>query len=109
MDALEKGKNSARTGAGGKVSSQMPAAPQFVAKKPNADQKPSEADSHNPFVGQGGISFKLATESTFREAGVHRAAWDGRDHSGRPVADGVYFLRLRAQGKVLTTKAVKLR
>ena len=59
MDALEKGKNSARTGAGGKVSSQMPAAPQFVAKKPNADQKPSDADSHNPFVGQGGISFKL--------------------------------------------------
>lgn len=48
-------------------------------------------------------------EDSFREAGVHRAAWDGRDASGRPVADGVYFLRLKAQGEVLTTKAVKLR
>lgn len=27
-------------------------------------------------------------------AGVHRAAWDGRDLGGRPVASGVYFARL---------------
>jgi regulator of nonsense transcripts 2 len=50
MDALEKGKISARTGAGGKVSSQMPAAPQFIAKK-------TGDDTSNPF--DGGISFKL--------------------------------------------------
>ena len=27
-------------------------------------------------------------------AGVHRAAWDGRDLGGQPVASGVYFARL---------------
>ena len=59
MDALEKGKSSARTGAGGKVSSHMPAAPQFVAKKPSADQRQTEGDTQNPFVGDAGISFKL--------------------------------------------------
>lgn len=60
MDALEKGKNSARTGAGGKVSSQMPAAPQFVAKKPSAAQKQAEGELHqNPFGVEGGISLRL--------------------------------------------------
>lgn len=59
MDALEKGKNSARTGAGGKVSSQMPAAPQYVAKKSSTDQKQAEGASQSPFVGDGGIAFKL--------------------------------------------------
>jgi hypothetical protein len=42
-------------------------------------------------------------------AGPHRATWDGLDHYGRPVADGVYFLRLRTLGSTLTTKAVKVR
>ncbi len=44
-----------------------------------------------------------------RDAGTHRVAWDGNDPYGRPVAGGVYFLRLRAGGRSLTTKAVKLR
>jgi flagellar hook assembly protein FlgD len=48
-------------------------------------------------------------EDSFRDAGVHRIRWDGRDESGRSVANGVYFLRLRALGRTLTTKAVKLR
>ena len=43
------------------------------------------------------------------EAGVHRIEWDGNDPYGRPVANGVYFLRLRAGGSSLTSKAVKLR
>jgi hypothetical protein len=42
------------------------------------------------------------------EPGRHRISWDGTDHYGRPVADGVYFLRLHAAGRTLTTKAVKL-
>jgi hypothetical protein len=44
-----------------------------------------------------------------RASGVHRVSWDGKDPYGRPVADGVYFLRLRALGRTLTTKAVKIR
>ena len=62
MDALEKGKVSARTGAGGKVSSQMPAAPEFIAKKPSADQSSSAAGGDSaamPFGGEQGMAFKL--------------------------------------------------
>lgn len=42
-------------------------------------------------------------------AGRHRVTWDGTDPFGRPVADGVYFVRLRALGNTLTTKSVKVR
>lgn len=43
------------------------------------------------------------------DAGIHRAAWDGLDTKGRDAANGVYFLRLEAGGKVLSSKAVKTR
>ncbi len=33
---------------------------------------------------------------TWRPAGAHRLAWDGRDTGGRPVAAGVYLVRVRA-------------
>jgi len=63
MDALEKGKVTARTGTGGKVSSQMPVAPQFIAKKPAvSDQRhPGEGDNTevSPFHSEEGMSFKL--------------------------------------------------
>ena len=32
------------------------------------------------------------------EAGEHTRAWDGKDRSGRAVASGVYFVRLRVTG-----------
>jgi hypothetical protein len=44
-----------------------------------------------------------------REAGIHRASWDGLDSHERPAANGVYFLRLEAEGRSLTSKAVKTR
>lgn len=62
MEALEKGKVTARTGAGGKVSSQMPAAPHFMSKKPTGDQIVSsegESVAVSPFVDGEGIAFKL--------------------------------------------------
>lgn len=64
MDALERGKVSARTGAGNKVSSQMPVAPQFVAKKQSREQshsQRSEGDSAvSPFEdGEEKMAFKL--------------------------------------------------
>ena len=63
MEALEKGKVTARS-AGGKVSSQMPAAPQFMAKKPAGDQIHSgegevASTAASPFVGEEGMQFKL--------------------------------------------------
>jgi hypothetical protein len=42
-------------------------------------------------------------------AGKHDVAWDGRDASGRPVAPGVYWYSLRADGKALTRKMVLMK
>ncbi|MFN0151739.1 MAG: FlgD immunoglobulin-like domain containing protein [bacterium] len=39
-------------------------------------------------------------------AGVHDAAWDGRDDSGRPVAAGTYFMRLSWGGLARATERV---
>jgi hypothetical protein len=44
-----------------------------------------------------------------RGAGRHEAVWDGRDESGRQVANGIYVLRLDTGGRTLTTRAVKIR
>jgi hypothetical protein len=42
-------------------------------------------------------------------AGEHVASWDGRDSRGRPVASGVYFVRVEAGGASAIGKAVLLR
>lgn len=43
------------------------------------------------------------------EAGSYRRVWDGRDSEGRDVATGVYFIRLTAEEKVLTSRVLRLR
>lgn len=45
----------------------------------------------------------------FRPAGVHSLPWDGRDDSRTLVAPGVYYARLVADGRHLTTRLVYLR
>jgi hypothetical protein len=42
-------------------------------------------------------------------AGIHAVHWSGRDDSGRPLADGVYFYRLRSDKLSLTRKMVLLK
>ena len=39
-------------------------------------------------------------------AGEQAVSWNGRDALGRPVASGVYFIRLKSGGKELTRKVV---
>jgi flagellar basal-body rod modification protein FlgD len=41
-------------------------------------------------------------------AGTHAFGWDGRDDSGRKLAQGVYVVRLDAGGEKLGVKAVLL-
>lgn len=43
------------------------------------------------------------------EAGEHELRWDGRDDSGKPVASGLYLLRLQAGGEVRSTKLLLAR
>jgi hypothetical protein len=42
-------------------------------------------------------------------AGIHEAAWEGRDNDGRPAASGIYFVRLAGEGQVATRKIVLLK
>lgn len=82
----------------------------------------------NPFAGGTRLPFTLSRGGTVelsvhdvtgrlvrtlasgtRSAGGHAPEWDGRDASGRPVASGVYFVRLRAEGAVERAKLVRLR
>jgi hypothetical protein len=44
-----------------------------------------------------------------REAGVFTIPWDGRDEGNRPVAVGVYFVRLRADDLLVTRKMLLVR
>jgi hypothetical protein len=41
--------------------------------------------------------------------GTHRLDWDMRDDDRRPVADGLYFARLRALGRTLSRSIIVLR
>ena len=42
-------------------------------------------------------------------AGTHQVIWDGRGHSGRAVASGVYFYRLEAGSQIMTRRMVMLK
>jgi len=48
-------------------------------------------------------------EQTRLPAGHHRAVWDGRDESGRPVSSGIYFYRLEADGFTAKRKMLLLK
>lgn len=43
------------------------------------------------------------------EAGVHVLVWDGRGTNGQPLASGMYFLRLVANGRVATRSIIIVR
>jgi len=99
-----------------------------------ADDAPSEAlfaleQNHpNPFNPTTAIRFTLdaTSHATLRvydvtgrmvatvlsrelPAGEHRAAWDGKNQRGEPVASGVYFYKLTAGGRAATRKMVLMR
>ncbi|NNF06264.1 MAG: T9SS type A sorting domain-containing protein, partial [Candidatus Eisenbacteria bacterium] len=44
--------------------------------------------------------------SAERDAGLHEVTWDGTDTSGRKVASGLYFYRLRTPEQTMTQKVV---
>jgi hypothetical protein len=50
-----------------------------------------------------------ALRQGFLLAGDHSVEWDGRDDAGRAASSGVYFCRLRSQGKEAVGKLVLVR
>ena len=86
------------------------------------------APAPNPLAGEATLTFALADPgevelavygvdgrrvcvlaSGWREAGLHHAMWDGRDDGRRPVAPGVFHVRLSAAGRRFTQKVAYLR
>ncbi len=87
-----------------------------------------DASYPNPFEDQATIGYRLeglgwATLEVFdllgrrvrvladgeHSAGPHTAEWDGRDGTGRAVANGIYLVRLRAGDASATRRATVLR
>ncbi|MFH1573601.1 MAG: FlgD immunoglobulin-like domain containing protein, partial [Acidobacteriota bacterium] len=50
-----------------------------------------------------------ALVDTDQAPGEYRVVWDGRDHNGTPVASGVYFYRVKWNGKSETRRMVLLK
>lgn len=82
----------------------------------------------NPFSSSTRIGFDIAREGPatlsvhdtqgrlvrrlsagIQSAGQHAVRWDGRDARGRPVAAGVYFLRLESEGVVSVGRTALIR
>ena len=89
--------------------------------------RPALAFRPNPFHGGGTIEFAVPASKSVslhlydvqgrlvREfvsespsPGTHRLAWNGQDDQGRKVPGGLYFVRLRFDGKALNLKIVGL-
>jgi hypothetical protein len=79
----------------------------------------------SPFTGSVSVSFELPRPSRVRvtvhdaagrslraladgdrSVGRHFATWDGADASGRPVASGVYFVRMESNGGATETRRI---
>jgi hypothetical protein len=82
----------------------------------------------NPVASTCGIDYSIASEGSCEltvydvsgrlvkvlftgpaEPGRHQAVWDGCDRAGRPVAGGIYFVRLKTASSQASAKVVVLR
>jgi flagellar hook assembly protein FlgD len=41
-------------------------------------------------------------------AGTHPVHWDGRDHAGRALGAGLYFVRLKTPSGIVTERVVRV-
>jgi len=99
-----------------------------VAAAPAPARLALEASQPNPFRAATRIDFALPRSADVslavydvagrqvrtlvagpKDAGRHRAQWDGRSGDGSRVAAGVYFFRLTAEGQALTRKVTLMK
>ncbi len=105
-----RGARASRTLAG------APGVPALHAASPNPARPTSRLSFFIPETG--GVNLEVVDVvgrvrrqllSGVLEAGDHSVFWDGRDGGGRPVAQGVYFLKLEAQGETTSRKLTVVR
>jgi len=103
----------------------------FVANE-QAKVTPERLELHpnypNPFDGRTTVEYALPERTDVRievynilgrrvrvlrhseqRAGFYRIRWNGRNSAGQPVASGLYFIRLKALGKLKTEKVTLVR
>ena len=93
-----------------------PLAPSVSAARPNPFRGETEIAYALPTAGRTTLRVYSASGRLVRTlvdsetpAGVHRAHWDGRDSSGRPVSSGIYFFRFSAGDVTKTQRLMLLR
>ena len=105
----------------------VPAAPVLATEPPLAPGSSSLRVAPNPTRGASTLQFSLPQAADVEAAvydvtgrkirtigtghytaGRHTLAWDGRDAEGRPVASGVYFVRLDRGTESLVARTVKI-
>jgi endonuclease I len=69
---------------------------------------PAAADVRLSVYDAAGRLVRVLAEGPFAP-GEHEVSWDGRDAAGRPVASGVYFLRLTGPGVAASRKLTLLK
>jgi hypothetical protein len=94
-------------------SARMPARPGFGAPFPN----PFRGSLRVPYEGADGTALSLSIHDVrgalvrrleAKAQGPGEVVWDGRDGGGRPVAAGVYWMRLREGGRERSVKVVRV-
>lgn len=94
----------------------------------NTEARLSISLSRNPFRGETSFNLVLpaagpavlsihdasghlvkSLDTGWSPAGPRTVTWDGTDSTGRPVASGVYLVRLKAQAKAVVAKCVLVR
>ncbi len=80
----------------------------FIESTRIAFVTPTSADVRLTVYDVGGRRVRRLADSVHAR-GAHELTWDGRDGAGRPVAAGVYFIRLEAAGETRVRKVLRLR
>jgi hypothetical protein len=93
-----------------------PSRPAFGTIAPQPMRDVARFSIHLPAAGPASVEIYDALGRRIRnvaggalEAGTHAMSWDGRDDSGRPVTNGVYFLELDWCGLHATSRIVRMR
>jgi flagellar hook assembly protein FlgD len=97
------------TGAGANVALHEPMPNPFAGSVRIAFDLPRGGDASLRIYDVSGRRVRTLIESRLPAQIRHDLTWDGTDQDGRPVSTGIYFVRLEADGKSFTRRAVVLR
>ena len=94
----------------------MPAVNLSLSSYPNPFTETNKIKYSLPASGKVNLSIynikgqKVTTlQAENKKSGYYELEWNGKDSSGNKVSSGLYFCRLETNGKIVTTKLLKLK